>query len=117
MRRPREELNRRANARIKRMMADGLLDEVRGLRERYERDAPAFNGFGYAELWDHLDGLHDEDKALEMLRRNTHRYAKRQLTWFRSDRRVRWLDLDTDATAENVADAALDIIGESDGQE
>lgn len=117
LRRPREELNRRANARIKRMMADGLLDEVRGLRERYERDAPAFNGFGYAELWDHLDGLHDEDKALEMLRRNTHRYAKRQLTWFRSDRRVRWLDLDTDATAENVADAALDIIGESDGQE
>ena len=112
LRRPRETLNRRANARIKAMMAAGLLGEVRKLREKYERDAPAFNGFGYGELWDHLDGLHDEEKALEMLRRNTHRYAKRQLTWFRSDRRVRWVDLSEDATADDVAGTVLSAIAD-----
>lgn len=112
LRRPRETLNRRANARIKAMMAAGLLGEVRKLREKYERDAPAFNGFGYGELWDHLDGLHDEEKALEMLRRNTHRYAKRQLTWFRSDRRVRWVDLSEDATADDVAGTVISAIAD-----
>ncbi len=110
LRRPRETLNRRANARIRTMMADGLLDEVRGLRERYERDAPAFNGFGYGELWDHLDGAHSEEKALEMLRRNTHRYAKRQLTWFRSDKRVRWADVADDAETSDVASSVVDML-------
>ncbi|MEO2006016.1 MAG: tRNA (adenosine(37)-N6)-dimethylallyltransferase MiaA [Candidatus Poribacteria bacterium] len=112
LRRPRETLSRRANARGKAMMAAGLLGEVRKLRQKYERDAPAFHGFGYGELWDHLDGLHDEEKALEMLRRNTHRYAKRQLTWFRSDQRVRWVDLPDDATADDVAGTVLSAIAD-----
>ncbi len=118
LRRPRETLNRRANARVRAMMADGLLDEVRGLRERYQRDAPAFSGFGYAELWDHLDGVHTEEKALEMLRRNTHRYAKRQLTWFRSDQRVRWVDIAENADTDDIASAVVDILTEgSDSEE
>ena len=114
LRRPREALNRRANARIRAMVADGLVDEVRGLRDRYDREAPAFNGYGYRELWDCLDGLHSEEKALELLRRNTHRYAKRQLTWFRSDSRVMWVDVADDATTEDVAGAALEAIASAE---
>jgi tRNA dimethylallyltransferase len=115
LRRPRETLNRRANTRIRAMMAGGLLDEVRALRERYERDAPAFNGFGYGELWDHLDGAHTQEKALELLRRNTHRYAKRQLTWFRSDQRVRWVDVAEDAETDDIAAAVVGILtGDAD---
>ena len=110
LRRPRETLNRRANARIRSMMAAGFLDEVRGLRERYERGAPAFNGFGYTELWDHLEGVHTEEKALELLRRNTHRYAKRQLTWFRSDQRVRWVDIADDADTDDIATAVVGLL-------
>ncbi|MAF12625.1 tRNA (adenosine(37)-N6)-dimethylallyltransferase MiaA [Candidatus Poribacteria bacterium] len=115
LRRPREDLNRRANARIRAMMEEGLLDEVCRLRERYRRDAPAFSGYGYAELWDHMDGRHTEEKALELLRRNTHRYAKRQLTWFRADPRTSWVDIAEDASAQDVADATLDIIGADQG--
>ena len=112
LRRPREELNRRANARIKQMLADGLLDEVARLRAKYPFDLPAFQGFGYRELWEYLDGKHSYDKAIELLKRNTHRYAKRQMTWFRADRRIRWIDVGPDEPAESVAARILDRLEE-----
>ncbi|MDE0020012.1 MAG: tRNA (adenosine(37)-N6)-dimethylallyltransferase MiaA [Candidatus Poribacteria bacterium] len=109
LRRPREQLNRRINARVKRMLADGLLEETQALRATYARSDPAFNGFGYAELWDYLDGKHTFEKALELLKRNTRRYAKRQMTWFRADLRIQWIDLSEDASAESAAEAALAV--------
>ena len=103
LRRPRDVLNRRANARVKRMLEEGLLDEVRRLRERYDLNHPAFQGYGYVELWEHLDGKHTFDKAIELLKRNTHRYAKRQMTWFRADRRLVWIDIAEDSTVEELS--------------
>ncbi|MBM3214423.1 tRNA (adenosine(37)-N6)-dimethylallyltransferase MiaA [Candidatus Poribacteria bacterium] len=107
LRRPRPELNHRANERVRQMVAGGLVDEVRALRERYPRGLRAFQGFGYRELWDSLDGRITHDKAVELLKRNTHQYAKRQLTWFRSDRRIRWLDLGEHEAPTDTADRVL----------
>lgn len=115
LRRPREQLNRRINARVKRMLADGLLEETQALRAKYARSDPAFNGFGYAELWDYLDGKHTFEKAVELLKRNTRRYAKRQMTWFRADRRIQWIDLSEDAGAESAAEAAMAICKQKSG--
>lgn len=81
--RPREELYERINKRVDRMMSDGLLDEVRGLFQF--RDRPALRTVGYSELFDFMDGKCSLDEAVELIKRNTRRYAKRQITWWRRD--------------------------------
>lgn len=80
---PREELNRRIDERFDRMMEAGLLDEVRGLLERFDAEAPGLNSVGYAELVAHLGGASPLEVAVQMAKRSTRRYARRQLTWFR----------------------------------
>ncbi len=79
----REELERRLDERFDRMMEDGLLDEARGLIERFTADAPALNSVGYAELIMHLSGDCSLEVAVEAAKRSTRRYARRQSTWFR----------------------------------
>ncbi len=83
----------RINQRVATMLAAGLVDEVRGLRPH--RDRNALQTVGYREVFAYLDGEIDEAEMVRLLRRNTRRYAKRQLTWFRRDPAVAWLDLDT----------------------
>jgi len=81
---PREELDRRIDARVTRMMERGLLDEVRELMERgYGPEAPGMTGTGYRELREHLLGRLELKEALERMRRQTRQYSRRQLTWFR----------------------------------
>lgn len=79
--RPREELYERINRRVELMMENGLLDEVRALYEFRER--PALKTVGYRELFDYLDGKYSLDDAVELIKRNSRRYAKRQMTWWR----------------------------------
>jgi tRNA dimethylallyltransferase len=92
--RARNELYERIEVRVDRMMAEGLLDEVRSLSE-YSRDLPSMNCLGYRELLSSLDGQYDLDEAVRLIKRNTRRLAKRQLTWFRKDKRIKWIDLST----------------------
>ncbi len=80
---PREELNRRIDERFDRMILEGLLDEVRGLLERFAADTPGLNSVGYAELIAHLSGAYSLEVAVEAAKRSTRRYARRQSTWFR----------------------------------
>jgi tRNA dimethylallyltransferase len=80
---PREVLYERINARFDRMMEQGLLDEVRGLLERHSTDAPGLDSLGYAELARHVHGELSLEEAVEEAKRNTRRFAKRQMTWFR----------------------------------
>ncbi len=80
---PRDELRRRVAERFDRMMAAGLLDEVRRLLERYPADSPGLRSVGYAELIRHLQGAMDLAEAVEAAKRRTWHYARRQLTWFR----------------------------------
>ena len=82
--RPREELFERINRRTIRMMEQGLLEEAQALFPY--RHLNALNTVGYKELFAYMDGLHDLDTAVELIQRNTRRYAKRQLTWFARDK-------------------------------
>jgi len=83
--RPREELYERIDRRVDAMMAAGLADEARRLYPHAGLNALAT--VGYRELFDCFDGKHDMETAVELIKRNTRRYAKRQLTWFRRNRR------------------------------
>ncbi len=80
----------RINDRVDMMMKSGLLDEVKAL-EPY-RQYNALNTVGYSELFDYLDGKTDLATAVEMIKQNTRRFAKRQLTWFRRDENIVWFE-------------------------
>ncbi len=81
--RPREELFRRINQRVEIMMEQGLLEEAKKLYPF--KCYNALNTVGYKELFDYFDGKHSLEKAVEQIKTNTRRYAKRQLTWFKRD--------------------------------
>ena len=85
---PREELYQRINQRVDRMMADGLLDEARQLLPY--RQMNALNTVGYKEMFNYLDGIWTLDEAVERMKGNTRRYARKQLTWFKKDTQVKW---------------------------
>ena len=90
--RDREELYNRINQRVDQMMADGLLDEVKSLVSK--RDTNALNTVGYKELFDYLDGRWSLDEAVERIKGNTRRYARKQLTWYKRDADMRWFHPD-----------------------
>ena len=81
--RPREVLFDRINRRVDKMMADGLLEEARGLYPY--RDLNALNTVGYRELFDYFDGKCTLEQAVTDIKTHTRRYAKRQLTWFKRE--------------------------------
>ena len=87
---PREELYNRINARTDRMLADGLVDEVRSLAQY--RGLPALQTVGYQEIFQYLDGEIDLPEARRLIARNTRHYAKKQLSWWRRDPSVRWIE-------------------------
>jgi tRNA dimethylallyltransferase len=87
----REELDRRIDARVDAMIAAGLVDEVRALRAAgYTPPLRSQRAIGYAELHRHLDGELTLGEALNLIKRNSRRYARRQLGWYRGDARVQW---------------------------
>lgn len=85
---PREEIYDRINKRVDLMMKDGLFDEVKSLYPK--KHLNSLQTVGYRELFDYLDGKIDLDFAVEEIKKNTRRYAKRQLTWYRKDEGVKW---------------------------
>jgi len=89
---PREELYNRINARVDEMMAHGLLDEARQLLPK--RHLNALNTVGYKEMFAYLDGTWTLDEAVERMKGNTRRYARKQLTWFKKDPQVKWFTPD-----------------------
>ncbi|HOB20931.1 MAG TPA: tRNA (adenosine(37)-N6)-dimethylallyltransferase MiaA [Candidatus Atribacteria bacterium] len=91
----RDDLYERINKRVDKMIDSGLLDEVRNLMEMgYTKNLISMQGLGYKEMIRYLEGQCTLDESIEVLKRDTRRYAKRQLTWFRRDKRIEWLDLD-----------------------
>jgi tRNA dimethylallyltransferase len=88
--RPRDELYARIDARMDAMLASGLVDEVRSLMPY--RQLPALQTVGYQEVFPFLDGLYPYDEMVRLLKRNSRRYAKRQLTWFRNQGNYQWIN-------------------------
>ena len=101
---PREELYARIDRRVEGMMQAGLEAEARALYPH--RALNALQTVGYRELFDYFDGKITRDEAVALIQRNSRRYAKRQLTWFRRDPEIRWFAPDADA--EIIACADLD---------
>ena len=100
----REVLYDRINARACLMFENGLIKEAKSLRDRgYSSDLNALNAFGYREIFQYLDGETTLDRALADLQQGTRRYAKRQMTFFRRDKRFRWVD----GSDGDVADVIL----------
>lgn len=92
---PREVLYDRIDRRVDQMLADGLEAEARALYPY--RALNALQTVGYREFFDYFDGRIGYDEAVELIKRNSRRYAKRQLTWFRRDSEIRWFAPDDDA--------------------
>ena len=86
----REELFDRINIRVDRMLSQGLLQEVESLLPLQE--LKALKTVGYSELFSLLNGEVDEERAIELIKRNTRQYAKRQITWFKKNELVRWYE-------------------------
>lgn len=86
--RDREELYHRINLRVDQMMDDGFLDEVRSLQDK--RTNNALNTVGYKEMFTYLDGTWSLEEAVERMKGNTRRYARKQLTWFKRDKEIQW---------------------------
>ena len=94
--REREELYDRINQRVDEMMANGLLEEVKAMYPK--RSLNALNTVGYKELFDYLDGKWTLEEAVERIKGNTRRYARKQLTWYKKDKQIRWFHPDEKTT-------------------
>lgn len=91
----RELLKERIDKRVDQMLEEGLIDEVKGIRERgYSPDLKPMQSIGYKEINQYLDGDIDFDKAVELIKRDTKRFAKRQMTWLRKDDEISWFEKD-----------------------
>ena len=115
---PRDDLYRRIDARVDRMMAEGFLDEARGLAAAgFRLGEGPLNSPGYRELGQYLDGDLTLDEAVRQTKLKTHRLARRQYTWFKpADERIRWLRADDPAVGEQAAEMALRFLeGRSPG--
>lgn len=89
----RQVLYDRIDKRIDIMIKDGLIDEVKYLKEKgYTKDLVSMQGLGYKEILDYLDGSSTLDEAIYILKRDTRHFAKRQLTWFRREKITTWID-------------------------
>ncbi len=110
----RAHLYERINDRIDQMLEDGLLDEVKSLKEKgYTKDMVSMQGLGYKELLDYLDGSCTLEEAIYILKRDTRHFAKRQLTWFRRERDVIWIPKNDYAYDEDkILEAMLQTIRE-----
>lgn len=110
----RSRLYERIDRRVDLMMEQGLLDEVRYLKERgVRKDSTAMQGLGYKELYAYLEGEYPLDEAVRIIKRDTRHFAKRQLTWFKRERDVIWADKSViGQEEENLADYMLGYLRE-----
>lgn len=99
----REKLYQRIEQRVDQMIKSGLVEEVQRLLNRgFSPELSSMRGLGYKEIAQYLAGRLSLVQAVDILKRNTRRFAKRQMTWFRRDKRIRWLDPDRDDVAEAI---------------
>jgi tRNA dimethylallyltransferase len=105
---PRQKLYRRIAGRVEKMFKQGLVAEVKQLlRRRLGKTAAA--AIGIKELRGYFGGLYDLNEAKRQIIRNTCLYAKRQLTWFRKDKRIKWIEIGEDETPVEIADRISEI--------
>lgn len=90
----REKLYERINYRVDKMIEDGLIEEVQGLLDKnYDKNLVSLQAIGYKEIIEYLEGNVTKEEAIERLKTNTRRFAKRQFTWFNGDKNIKWFDI------------------------
>jgi tRNA dimethylallyltransferase len=113
LRREKTEENKRINARVKKMIADGLVDEVKSLlAEEKPLSKQASCAIGYAEIIEYLAGRKTLEEATELIKINTRRLAKGQRTWFRTFKNVHWLDIRPEEPSEEILSRAKTLIAD-----
>jgi len=111
VRREREELYARIDRRVEAMMAGGLLAEVESLRRLHgQLSRSALQALGYRELGAHLDGEYDLEEAIRLTKRNTRRFARRQINWFRKLPGIEWFDVVPEETGGRLAARIRDFL-------
>jgi tRNA isopentenyltransferase (miaA) len=116
---PRKQLYARIDQRVDKMIAQGMLQEVQTLLQNgYNPEQPALKGLGYRHLIGYLKGRFSWDEAVRLWKRDTRRYAKRQMTWFRKEPGVHWVDasLGIEQTARLVEQLLIEQGGITDGE-
>ena len=107
----REKLYERINKRIDIMMDQGLIEEVKSLLDKgYDENLTSMQGIGYKEIISYLKGKCSLEETIEILKRQSRRYAKRQLTWFRKEERIHWIDVDEFDGIDDIEKYALNFI-------
>ena len=97
LKREKEELNKRIEERIHRMVERGFESEVRNLLQRgYSKNLNSLNSLGYKEMIAYINGKYNLSEAIQLIKQNTKRYAKRQMTWFKAQPNLIWIDLKRD---------------------
>ncbi|MCY6958229.1 tRNA (adenosine(37)-N6)-dimethylallyltransferase MiaA [Clostridium brassicae] len=109
----RAKLYERINHRVDTMLEEGLIEEVKKLKDMgLTEDMQSMKGIGYKEILYYLDGKLSLDEAIEMIKKGSRNYAKRQLTWFRKDKRVIWIDKDNYEDNYQVTEAIISKFNE-----
>lgn len=112
----RHTLYERINLRVDQMMEEGFLNEVQALVEQgFSPDLPAMQGLGYRQLLCYLRGEYDLTTAVDLIKRDTRRFAKRQLTWFRKDPRINWFHVDKYPNYQELLREIMTIVGRTIG--
>ena len=103
---PREQLYQRIDKRVDLMVEQGLLAEVRGLLQKgYTKKQKALQSLGYRHIIAYLEGVWNWETALSILKRDTRRYAKRQMTWFHADQRVNWFNFNEGDNFDSILES------------
>lgn len=109
----RDTLYRRINERVDQMIASGLVEEARNIYNKgYSKRLPAMQSIGYRQLFDAFDGTCSLEEAIEAIKQETRRFAKRQITWFKRDKEIHWLDC-ANSDFDSLTSKALEIIYEN----
>lgn len=107
----RKKLYERINKRVDDMIEEGLVDELHGVISMgYNLNSPGFQGIGYKQLIPYFLNEYSLEKAVDLIKRDTRRFAKRQLTWFKRDLRIDWYDVDNFSSYDELKNKVLDNI-------
>jgi len=106
----RESLYRSINMRVEKMVEKGLIREVKSLlASGYSEELPSMQGLGYQQVIGHLKGKYSKEEAIRLIKRDTRRFARRQLNWFKKDKRILWLDRDEFSSVSPLSDEIIKI--------
>lgn len=107
----REQLYKNIERRVDEMINNGLVKEVQQLIIKgYDKNLNSLNTVGYKEIIDYIEGNISLQKSIELIKRNTRRFAKRQMTWFRKDKRIKWIDINNNTDFKHTAESIISMI-------